>query len=255
MNFLHRLFKRDRVPIQVPFVATPNPDRPLFVVGDIHGSETLLIKMLEYVAENTDGSDHDLVFVGDFIDRGENSAAVLKIMHAQSAQSNVTSLMGNHERMMLDFISNPERYGRRWLRNGGLQTLASFDVGEVTETSSEDCLRRARDRLLKKLGPLETWLEQMPLSFQSGNIFVTHAAAHPEHSIADQSAKTFLWGHPAFFNTPRTDGNWVAHGHYVVETASTKDGRISVDTGAYATGRLTAAKIVEGNISFITITL
>jgi len=251
MSFIKRLFSRKPEIASVAFTATPNPSRLLYVVGDIHGCDDLLNRLLEKIDEDAKGQPHDLVFVGDYIDRGEASAAVLKRLQCLSEQNHVTCLMGNHERMLLDFLNDPARYGRRWIRNGGLQTLASFGVGGITETASPEAMEKARDVFIKKLGPLNGWLDNLRLSFQSGNVFTTHAAAHPQHSIKDQSDKTMLWGHGAFFRETRQDGIWIVHGHYVMDEPVSLDGRVSVDTGAYATGRLTAAKIENNNVSFL----
>lgn len=251
MSFIKRLFTHKPEITSAPFTADPAPVRLLYVVGDIHGCDDLLSRLLEIIDQDANGLPHDLVFVGDYVDRGEASAAVLNRLHQLSEQDHVTCLMGNHERMLLDFLVDPAKNGRRWIRNGGLQTLASFGVGGITETASPDVMAEARDRFVRKLDPLKPWLRNLQLSFQSGNIFTTHAAAHPQKSIEDQSDKVMLLGHRAFFQETRQDGIWIAHGHYVMENPVSQNGRINVDTGAYATGRLTAAKIEKSGVSFL----
>jgi len=79
--------------------------------------------------------DAPRVFVGDYVDRGENSADVLRTLFALKDDRKVVCLIGNHEDMMLGFIDDPEKKGARWLRYGGLQTLASFGIGGVTSSS------------------------------------------------------------------------------------------------------------------------
>ncbi|MFC6639921.1 metallophosphoesterase [Sulfitobacter sediminilitoris] len=111
------------------------PEQPLLVVGDLHGSYDLLGKCLKDVDVFVEARDVDLhgiprlVFVGDYIDRGEHSARVLEWLHnlQKDLPDNVTCLMGNHERMMLEFLDDPAGRGQRWLRNGG------FRLWRVTE--------------------------------------------------------------------------------------------------------------------------
>ena len=80
---------------------------------------------------------------------------------------------------------------------------------------------------------------------------MVHAAADPALPIGAQPAQALLWGHPDFARRVRRDGIWVAHGHTVVAEPSAGQGRIATDTGAYATGRLTAALVAPGGIRFL----
>jgi len=252
MNLFSRLFRR-KPPEDppAPFTARPAPKRPLYAIGDIHGRDDLLAQMLERISRDADGKPHDLVLVGDYVDRGEASAAVLRRLAALDASDHVVCLKGNHEAMLLEFLDDPEGAGRRWIRNGGLQTLASFGVGGVTETASGDAMKRIRDQLRAAMGDLEAWLRGLRTFFHSGNIMVAHAGADPRLPADEQDEKTLLWGHPAFHAQPRQDGIWVVHGHTVVDAARARDGRISIDTGAYATGRLTAVALERDDIRFL----
>ncbi|MFK5997219.1 MAG: metallophosphoesterase family protein [Rhodobacterales bacterium] len=230
--------------------AAYTPERPLYVVGDIHGCYDLLELVIDRIVEDAGDVGYDLVFVGDYIDRGEHSRAVIETLHKISQLAFVTCLCGNHERLLTGFLDDPAKNGRRWMRNGGLQTLASFGVGGVTETSSDEAMQLACDQFRTALGPYAPWLRALPVSFVSGNIFVTHAGANPNLPIEAQPEKTLLWGHPAFLREPRLDGIWVVHGHTIIDEPVDGDSRISIDTGAYATGRLTVAKITNAGVTF-----
>ena len=240
---IQRLFKRFIAGSDFPATA---PDQPFIAVGDIHGCVDLLQQFLD--KEPT----YPVVCVGDYVDRGDHSAEVLRLLHARP---DITCLSGNHEEMMLGFLKDPARSGARWLRYGGLQTLASFGVAGVTETSGADALVQARDQLQEAMGPdLVSWIKGLPKCWQSGNVAVVHAGADPACSIENQTDKTLHWGHPDFAKATRTDGVWVVHGHTIVEEPTASRGRIAIDTGAYATGRLTAALIEPGKTTFETIT-
>jgi len=154
--------------------------------------------------------------------------------------------------MMLDFLEHPLSSGPRWLRNGGLQTLASFGVSGLTDTTTGPGLETARDALALAMGDgMIKWLKARPLYFQTGNVVVTHAGADPSLAIEDQDEVNLLWGHPDFSRKPRPDGLWIVHGHRIVDTPRAENGVISIDTGAYATNRLTAALIAPDSVEFI----
>ena len=139
-----------------------------------------------------------------------------------------------------------------WLQNGGLQTLASFGVSPVHDTASRALASEMlRDRLIKAMGAeMLEWLRTRPLTWHSGNVWAVHAGADPHLPMTAQSSEALLWGHPRFRHVPRQDGQWVLHGHTIVAEPRIRQGRIALDTGAYATGLLTAAAITPTDITF-----
>ena len=221
------------------------PAEPLCLIGDIHGCADLLEKLSRKIAEEV-SAETRIICVGDYVDRGDASAAVLRMLHAETARpgARLTCVAGNHEDMLIQFLDNPHQAAPRWLRYGGLQTLASFGLRGVSETMSGADLERIRDGLRAALGAeLEAWLRDLPLVVQSGNVAIVHAAADPQLPILQQDRSVLLWGHADFARHPRADGIWIAHGHTVVPEIRQRRGRLSVDTGAYATGRLSAALV------------
>ncbi len=211
----------------------PQSDAPLFAIGDVHGRADLLVRLLDRAPEGA-----QILCLGDYVDRGEESAAVLRLL---SARPDILCLKGNHEAMMLSFLDAPRQAGPAWLRSGGLQTLASFGIGGLTELSRGEALDTAAERLQAAMGAeLLAWLQDLPLMHRSGNVAFVHAAVDPAMPLNIQAEQTLLWGHPDFVTTPRSDGIWVAHGHVIVDAPVMEQGHIAVDTGAYATGRLTA---------------
>ncbi|MFT6651378.1 MAG: serine/threonine protein phosphatase 1 [Celeribacter sp.] len=229
----------------------PTPQDPLCVIGDIHGQIDCLDSLLAQITQNFDSSR--LVFVGDYIDRGDHSAQVLsRLFELSKSKPETIFLMGNHEEMMLSFLKDPVRSGNRWMRYGGLQTMASFGAFRLVERNTPEALIAARDGLQKALPTgLENWLSGLPRLWQSGNVAVVHAGADPEKPIDGQDPKTLTWGHTHFGKQARTDGVWVVHGHTIVDMPQETNGVISIDTGAYATGRLTGAHILSGTVEFV----
>ena len=254
------LFRRASPPAdaQPGFQADPiQPDRPFYAIGDIHGSLGLLEQLLEQIDADVEARGEtavDLVLLGDYVDRGEGSAQVLQRLEQLSTlfPEQVTCLKGNHEQMMIDFLADPARAGRRWLRNGGLQTLASYGVGGVSDMSGPRALEEAAHALRQQI-PEEvlSWLEGLPSLWQSGNVVCVHAGLDPERALADHPEEILIWGHPRFAQVPRQDGLWVIHGHTVVADPRVEGGRISVDLGAYYSGRLCAAAVAPGGVDFL----
>lgn len=256
MKLLRRIFGTASDTHPEPVLAPPAPAGPFYAIGDIHGRADLLEALLHKIETEAVGHEASvrLVFVGDYVDRGDQSKAVLERLHQLCTEmpDQVICLLGNHEKMLLEFLDDPQARGQRWLRNGGLQTLASFGVGRISERATGAALDEARDRFRAAIGgPLVTWLRGLPRYWQSGNVAVVHAAADPALALDAQDANTLIWGHPAFLRDRRRDGLWVVHGHTIVPEPVAADGRIAVDTGAYATGRLTAAHISADGVRFL----
>lgn len=229
------------------------PDTPFFAIGDVHGCDRLFDRLLHRLDDLKHPEAH-LVMVGDYVDRGEETSRVLRrlVTLSKAAGDVMHCIMGNHEKMLLDVLSDPETHGPRWLRHGGLQTLASYRVKPVQGNANETAWVEMRDRLVEAMGD-ETiaWLQELPLSWQTGNVVVVHAGADPEVPMDVQDRGTLLWGHPEFRHKRRSDGLWVVHGHTITEEPVASQGRIPTDTGAYATGVLTAALVEPDRVSYI----
>lgn len=217
----------------------PTPREALCLVGDVHGRADLLERLVSL--RNSHFPHARLVFLGDAIDRGDDSAAVLGHLQGLCAEGAIF-LRGNHEDMLLKALERPVEVGRYWLANGGLQTLASFGVSG--DLRGPDGIAAALSALREKMGDATlSWLRERPLSWQSGDLVTSHAGMDPGKSLSDQTERDLLWGHPRFRATPRADGLWVAHGHFIVDHAHCREGRIALDTGAYATGALSYAVV------------
>jgi len=211
----------------------------------VHGQFELLQALLEQLDPGL-----PVVFAGDYIDRGGNSASVLRFL---AERDQYTCLMGNHEAMLLDFLDDPCSGAAAWLRHGGLQTLSSFEISAPEADLSRAGLMELRGRLAEAMGDgLIGWLRALPLWHRNGNVAVVHAGADPAQPVEGQVPRHLLWGHPDFTRKRRADAVWVVHGHTIVLRPEARQGRISIDTGAYASGCLSAAVIAQGAVEFKT---
>ena len=237
-----------------PFPAPSHPDGVIYAVGDVHGRHDLLTRLLERIFEDAAAFETTpkIVFLGDYIDRGEHARDTIEalIELARRPEAETVFLMGNHEHMLLRFLRDPAA-GLGWLRYGRLQTLMSYGVGGVGKLRAEGEALRLRGALIEALGPHLGFIEKLRVSHHAGNLLFAHAGADPALPIDEQEIATLLWGCKSFRTTDRDDGFWVVHGHFVVERPAAERGRIAVDTGAYFSDRLTAARIAGGEVIFL----
>lgn len=242
-------------PKATPFDAPIEVTRRVYAVGDVHGRFDLLGDIVDKILQDAGDCDGvpEVVFLGDYIDRGEHSREVLEflITAAEWPEIRCVFLLGNHERMLLDFIDDPSQ-GARWLRFGGLQTLLSYGTPTYGSVNLPGTLQQIRDDLVAAMGRHKAFLDRMVLSHRNGNMLFAHASADPALPPGAQDPQSLLWGHPKFFSQNRSDGIWVTHGHTVVEEPMVEQGRVSVDTGAYFSNRLTAARFQDGKVRFLT---
>ena len=229
------------------------PDRTFTVVGDIHGR----LDLLNAILTTLDSSNiQPIIFLGDYVDRGPHSADVLKTLFKlqTTCPDNVICLMGNHERMMLDFLDDPLGRGARWLRNGGIETVASFGISALSEKLDPDTAIAQSDALGRAMPEgLIDWMRNLPKHWHSGNIWCVHAGMDPRASPTTQKSGALLWGHKDFALIERVDDAIVVHGHTIVPLPQFTRGRIAIDTGAYRTGALTVAQIGPQRCDFVTV--
>lgn len=257
-------FLRRLLPYQAA-VGLPRSTEPLVAIGDIHGCDDLLARMLARLAEAPDAAQTRLICLGDMIDKGPDSAAVLhrlaRLCRDPSPFAGCVCLMGDHERRLLAFLADPLRGDGVWLRKGGIDTLLAFGIDpppprwhRADATALATRLLGLHSALTAALPPdLRAWIAGLPLMWRSGALAFTHAGADPGLRLEDQPEAALLSGHPAFRHRPRRDGLWVVHGHVEMHDATATQGRIAVDTGAWRTGRLTAVRIDAAAVQFLTI--
>jgi len=230
-------------------------DRTIYAIGDIHGRADCLQRLIDLIREDvseTGAATPVLLFLGDYVDRGDDSRAVLDICADIGAvwRNEAVFLRGNHEDAMLTFLTDPVG-GAAWLRFGGLSTLMSYGVPNVSESMSEGRLVEASETLAGKLPEIHRkFLETTRLAHTEGNVHFCHAGIDPAREIGTQSPRTLMWGEGT--DTPAPDYPYiVVHGHVVVDAPVLRRREVNVDTGAYFSGQLTCARIANDSIRFL----
>lgn len=185
-----------------------------------------------------------MIFLGDYIDRGPDSRGVVNVLIRRNfAGLAARFLLGNHEDAMLKFL-NDASTGDPWFAYGGLATLASYGVRPLGGIRS-DRLTRLRDGLLAVLPPPHiSFIHSLELSIEIGGFLFVHAGVRPGRELVAQRREDLLTIREPFLASSNL--TWrVVHGHTIFNDAAIGPHRISLDTGAYATGRLSCA-VIEG---------
>lgn len=223
--------------------ATPENMR-LYAIGDIHGRDDLLADLMMRLTE--DGARYPdrhklLIFLGDYVDRGLQSRAVLdRLIAGPPPGFEAVHLKGNHEEAMLQFLDDAQ-FGREWKYYGGLETLHSYGVNEVTRSDDPRDFERARDHFEQVLPEAHLdFLRRLQAFVEFGDYFFAHAGVRPGIPLNRQVEHDLLWIREDFLSWSGSFDKFVVHGHTPSEEVVVRDNRIGVDTGAYITGVLSA---------------
>ena len=230
--------------------------RRVYAVGDIHGRADLLVKLLEELRADVERGGFEgrpiLVFLGDYVDRGFQSKDVLDILLGDMMSPFETYfLKGNHEAAMLQFLTDPT-IGPRWAEFGGIETLVSYGVRPPRTRTSREQWQQASDELNAAL-PAEhlDFLNHLDLSVRIGDYVFVHAGVRPGVPLDQQTEYDLLWIREEFLADRRPLGAVIVHGHTPAPMPHHDSRRIGLDTGAYLSGKLTAARFEHDRVAFI----
>jgi serine/threonine protein phosphatase 1 len=227
--------------------ARTEPDTRVYCIGDIHGRADLLTLLHDMITNDAAGyaGKMQLVYLGDYIDRGEQSREVVELLLGNSPVGiEPIFLMGNHEQTLLDFLEHPGT-NASWLSYGGLATLYSYNV------------RLGRIPMSCDIEPLAIELaENIPRehidffwacreSHSSGDYHFVHAGIRPGIAIDQQSKQDRLWIRQDFLFSDANHGAVIVHGHTISDEVEFQPNRIGLDTGAYFSGVLSCL-VLEG---------
>lgn len=200
-------------------------------IGDIHGRFDKLQELLALLPE-----EGELVFLGDYIDRGPQSAEVVALLRETAH----ICLLGNHEELMIDAILHGQQF--MWYINGGLATIASYKnlYGDLaSQMMREDA----------------EWMRTLPCSYTTDTHIFVHAGLNPRREV--QTREDMIWIRDLFLRSDKDFGRHVVHGHthswdnkefYQVEQLPN---RTNLDTAAFHTGILSAAVFDGDTVTII----
>lgn len=237
-------------------VAATPPGTRIYAVGDIHGRLDLLIALQELIAADAARSSSQrrvLVYIGDYIDRGPNSAGVLDLLLDRPLPGfEIVHLLGNHEDTLLQFPDDMT-VGPSWLTYGGVQTLASYFI-EVSPGSWRDEreLRRLQGEVRRRVPRRHVeFMRNLPLTHLEGDYLFVHAGIRPGVPLERQERDDLLWIRDEFLHSSEDHGKIVVHGHTISEAPDQQPNRIGIDTGAFHTDRLTCVVLDDTSRSFL----
>lgn len=232
-----------------------------FAIGDIHGRADLLEKLLSQLeaqgpADTRDGGAPVVVFLGDYVDRGPDSRGVIDmILSGRPHGYERRFLRGNHEQAMVAFAAAPLE-NRAWLLQGGAETLTSYGVlpPSPLQATEVDWLKAAADLNLALPDEHRAFLDGLERYVELGDYAFVHAGIDAARSLAEQTDDDLYWSRQRFLNSKRRFSHRVVHGHTPAAAPYADARRVGVDTGAYASGTLTAARLEGEHVGFVSVT-
>lgn len=231
--------------------APPSTDgRLVYAVGDIHGRldafDALLHVIGQDVLDSSPAQRPMLVLLGDYVDRGPASAQVIdRILRLETEPAfEVRALKGNHEEALLQFRDEPG-FGQTWVEHGGSATLASYGVQPPATRTDPEAWETARLAFRAALpASHKAFYEGLEIMIILGDYAFVHAGVRPGVPLERQVERDLLWIRAEFLQSTAKFEKIIVHGHTPMEEPQLIAGRrIGVDTGAYATGLLTAVRL------------
>jgi serine/threonine protein phosphatase 1 len=225
----------------------------IYALSDIHGCADLLARAFDRIDHDT-AQDRPLrtglVFLGDYVDRGLDSCRTLDILIERTQRRPCVFLKGNHEEVLLNFLQDPPLL-QAWRQFGGLQTLISYGLKPSVNPDGSELFDLARG-FASALPPAHLqFLKGLRTSFTCGDYFFVHAGVRPGIPLDEQADQDLLWIREEFLASRKNFGKFIVHGHTPVVAPDLQRHRVNIDTGAYATGRLTLLRLEDTGLDFL----
>lgn len=217
--------------------------RRVYAIGDIHGRRDLLdalIAMIDADDATRGPAQTRLVFLGDLADRGAESRGVIeRLMTLREEGRDVIFIAGNHEELFVKAWECERGIAAVFNRAGGRETLLSYGV------SAEEYDAWSGREMIEKVGHIVPrahidFLKSFEDWHREGDYLFVHAGIRPGIPVEDQDAEDLRWIRREFTDSRVDHGCMVIHGHTITEDVDVWPNRIGIDTGAYASGKLTA---------------
>jgi serine/threonine protein phosphatase 1 len=219
----------------------------IYAIGDIHGRSDLLNPLLRCIEADCRQRPVEraiTVFVGDYIDRGSQSRDVIDLLLRWRESNDAVFLRGNHETFLPRFLSDPKTLDD-WRQCGGLETLLSYGLRPTINPDRDEQAGLAGELADSMPKAHLDFLESLDPFYSCGDFFFVHAGVRPDVPINEQAEEDLLWIREEFLTYEQPFERFVVHGHTPVEVTDFRSNRINIDTGAFATGRLTCI-VIEG---------
>ncbi|MEL7188574.1 MAG: metallophosphoesterase family protein [Pseudomonadota bacterium] len=217
-----------------------------YAIGDIHGRLDLfeaLIDAIEADDKQQGNAETHMILLGDLVDRGPDSAGVVRRAREWQQQRSVRILAGNHEDMFLESFEKPDIL-RHFLKHGGRETILSYGISKHQfDAMTLDELFAALPNLVSE--DERNYINAFEEKIVAGDYLFVHAGIDPAVAIADQKRADMLWIRDRFLNHQGALEKVVIHGHTIFDDVVNLGNRIGVDTGAFRSGVLTAL-VLEG---------
>lgn len=232
----------------------PLPDGlRIYAIGDIHGCARMLDRMSEAIEADIAERPADRIveiFLGDYVDRGPDSAGVLTRLAADVPGRERVRLMGNHEDVMIDALSDGNLMDR-WLALGGDATLRSYGIEPQDHAHDPQALTPIAQSVI----PQEhiAFLNNLALRHRIGDLLFVHAGIRPEVPVEQQDRHDLLWIREDFYDADGALPVYVVHGHTPVDAPEIFDTRANLDTGAVYGGALSALVLDGGSHRIISV--
>ncbi|MCJ2187941.1 metallophosphoesterase [Novosphingobium beihaiensis] len=220
--------------------SVPEGER-VYAIGDIHGRIDLfenLIRMIEQDDMARGTARTTVVLLGDLVDRGPDSAAVVARARDWGRTRAIEYIQGNHEEMLLASRTKVDAL-RGFLRFGGRETIQSYGVGPEAIFAADFEELQA---LMNAAIPQDDvdFLDSFKKMVRIGDYLFVHAGIHPDTPLEEQRGRDCRWIREPFLSHKGDFGVCVIHGHTITETPDVCPHRIGIDTGAFVHGTLTA---------------
>jgi serine/threonine protein phosphatase 1 len=228
--------------------ATLPPGKRVYAIGDVHGCLDRLASVHEQIASDLAARPIDesiLVHLGDYVDRGLDSAQVIDWLSAGAPvpATRIVNLMGNHEDMMIQALPGTDKDANAtWLANGGADSLLSWEIGRKVPPAEWASLIPAEH---------QAFIRGLETSFRCGPYLFVHAGIRPGIPLDKQEKQDMLWIREPFLSWKHSFDAVVVHGHTPRQEPAVRNNRIGIDTGAVMGGVLTCVVLEDDKLGFI----
>ena len=249
-GILKTLFGRSPAPTG-PRASLPEGQR-VYAIGDVHGRRDLLEALanaIEADDRQRGKAETSVILLGDLVDRGPESAGVVSLARDWQKRRKVRVLAGNHEEMFLKSFESTDIL-RHFLRHGGRETLLSYGVDRKAYAVAT--VEEVQELMAAAVSEAErAYIASFEDMITIGDYVFVHAGIDPAQPLDEQKSGDLRWIREPFLSHAEPFGCVVVHGHTITQDPEVRANRIGIDTGAYASDRLTALALEGRERRFI----